>query len=99
MARLSGQALADKSKRELGEAVPGGSGDVTQGSLAGEHGQSMHSGPDGVLDALPALRREHAGIDQLVERGTKLTQGRAIRPGSVVRSAVGVLLWHRERGG
>ncbi len=99
MARPSGQALADKGKGELGEAVPGGSGDVTQGSLAGEHGQSVHGGPDGVLDALPALRLEHARIDQFVERGTKLTQGRAIMPGSVVRGAVGVLLRHGERGG
>ena len=47
----------------------------------------------------PALRLEHAGIDQFVERGTKLTQGRAVRPGSVVRSAVGVLLRQGERGG
>ena len=78
MARPSGQAFADKGKGELGEAVPGGSGDVTQGSLAGEHGQSVHRGPDGVLDAVAALRLEHPGDDQLVERGAKLTQGRTV---------------------
>ena len=44
-------------------------------------------------------RVEHAGVDQLVECGAELTQGRAVRPGPVVRSAVGVLLRHGERGG
>ena len=42
---------------------------------------------------------EHAGVDQFVERGAQLTQGRAVRPGPVVRSAVGVLLRQGERGG
>src|SRR5258708_28629985 len=63
----SGQALADEGEGELGKAVPGGSGDVTQGSPAGEHGQSVHGGPDRVLDALPALRLEHARLDQFVD--------------------------------
>ena len=79
--------------------MPGGIGDVAQGSLADEHGQSVHRGPDGVLDAVATLPPEHAGIDQFVECGAKLTQGRAIPPGSVIRSGVGVLLRHGERGG
>jgi hypothetical protein len=37
--------------------------------LAREHGQPVHRGPDGVLDAVAALPPEYAGIDQLVECG------------------------------
>jgi hypothetical protein len=33
----------------------------------------MHAGPDGELDAVAALPRAHAGVDQLVERGAELT--------------------------
>ena len=59
----------------------------------------MHRGPDRVLDAVAALPAEHAGLDQLVQRGAELTQRRAVPPGAVVTNAVGVLLRHGERGG
>ena len=51
--------------------------------------------------SMPSRRRgcEHAGLDQLVERGAQLTQRRALLPGLPVRGAVGVLLRNRERGG
>jgi hypothetical protein len=52
----------------------------------------VYRGPDGVLDAVAALAAEHAGVDQLVEHGAELAQGRAVRPGPVVRRAVEVLL-------
>src|SRR5258707_1306346 len=93
------QALADEGEGELFEVMPGGIGDVAQRSLPGEHGQPVHGGPDGVLDAVAGLPAEHAGVDQLVEYGAELTQGCAVLPGPVVRSAVGVLLWQGERGG
>ena len=51
--------------------------------------------------SMPSRRRrvEHAGVDQLVERGAQMTQGRALLPGPAVRGAVGVLLRQGERGG
>jgi len=52
-----------KVRGELVEAVPGGVGDIAQGALPGEHGQPVHRGPDGVLDAVAALPPEHAGVD------------------------------------
>ena len=58
----------------------------------------MHRGPDGVFDAVAAPPAEHAGLDQFVEGGAELTQGRAVPPGRVVWGAVGVLLRHGERG-
>ena len=54
-----------------------GSGDVAQGPLPGEYCQPVHRGPDGVFDAVAAPPVEHAGVDQLVERGAQMTQGRA----------------------
>jgi hypothetical protein len=33
----------------------------------------VYFGPDAELDAVAALRAEHAGVDQLVERGPELT--------------------------
>src|SRR6516164_982549 len=63
------QALLDEGAGELLEAMAGGVGDVAQGPLPGEHGQPVHHGPDGVLDAVAAPPVEHAGVGQLVERG------------------------------
>jgi len=59
----------------------------------------VHRGPDGVFDAVAALPVEHARVDQFVERGAQMAQGRALLRGPAVRSAVGVLLRYRERGG
>ena len=58
--------------------MPGRVGDVAQRPRPGEHRQPVHRGPDRVLDAVAPLPAEHAGLDQLVECGAKLTQGRAI---------------------
>ena len=41
----------------------GGIGDIAQGSLPGEYGQSVHCGPDGVFDAIAALSVEDPGVD------------------------------------
>ena len=79
--------------------MPGGIGDIAQRPFPGEHGQPVHRGPDGVLDAVAALPVQHAGIDQLVEYGAQLTQGCAVQPGPVVRLVVGVLPWQGESGG
>jgi carbonic anhydrase len=76
----------------------GGVGNVAQRPRPGQHGQPVHRGPDGVLDAGAAPAVQHAGVDQLVERVAQLIQGRAVRPGPAVRSPVGVLLRYRERG-
>jgi hypothetical protein len=40
-------------------------------------------------NSMPSRRRrsEHAGVDQLVEHGAEVIQGRAVRPGPVVRGA------------
>jgi hypothetical protein len=78
--------------------VQRGVGDVAQRARPGEHRQTVHRRPDRVLDAVAALRAEHAGHDQFVECGAKLAQRRAIRPGPVVWQAVSVLLRHGERG-
>src|SRR5580693_3210772 len=80
------QALVDEGEGELREMMAGGSGDVTQGPLPGEYRQPVHRGPDGVFDAVAAPPVEHAGVDQLVERGAQIPQGRALLPGPVVRS-------------
>jgi hypothetical protein len=69
--------------------MAGGIGDVAQGPLPGEHCQPVHRGPDRVLDTVAALRAEYAGVDQLVERGAELTQGRAVLPRRVVGNSVG----------
>ena len=53
--------------------LAGGIRDVAQGPLPGEYCQSMHRGPDGVFDAVAAPPVEHAGVDQLVERGAQMT--------------------------
>jgi SAM-dependent methyltransferase len=95
----SAQPCADEGEGEFLEVMPGGIGDVAQGSWAGEHGQPVHGGPDRVLDAVTALPGEHAGVDQFVEHGAQLAQGRAVPPGPVVRNAIGVLLRQGERGG
>jgi hypothetical protein len=92
------QALADEGEGQLLEVMAGGVGDVAQGPLPGEDGKPVHRGPDGVFDAVAALLVEYAGVDQFVECGAELAQGRAVRPGPVVRSAVGVLLRQGERG-
>ena len=52
--------------------LAGGGGEVAQGALPGEHGHPVHRGPDGVLDAVAAAPVEHAGVDELVERGAEL---------------------------
>jgi len=52
-----------------------------------------------VLDAVATPPVEYAGVAQFVEDRAELTQGRAVRPGPVIRRGVGVLLRHRERGG
>src|SRR5262249_1736562 len=94
----SRQALLDEGADGLLDAMAGGVGDVAQGPLPGEYGQPVHRGPDGVLDAVAAPPIEHAGVNQFVERGAQLTQGRAIRPGPAVQGVVGVLPRHGERG-
>src|SRR5216684_253320 len=86
------QALVDEGEGEFLEVMAGGIGDVTQGSWPGEYCQPVHCGPDGVFDAVAAPPLEHAGVDQFVERGAQMTQGRAVLPGPAVRGAVGVLL-------
>jgi energy-coupling factor transporter ATP-binding protein EcfA2 len=93
------QGLADEGGGELLEVAAGGVGELAQGPLPGEHGQPVHRGPDGVLDARAALPAEHAGVGQFVEDGAELIQGRGVLPGPAVGSAVGVLVGQGERGG
>src|SRR5262249_26456633 len=73
------QALLDEGGGELLEVMAGGVGDVAQGPLPGEHGQPVHRGPDGVLDAVAAPPVEDAGVGQFVERGAQVIQGHAVR--------------------
>ena len=58
----------------------------------------MHRGPDGVLDAVTAPPVEHPGVNQFVERGAELAQGRAVLLGPGIRGVVGMPLRYRERG-
>ena len=79
--------------------VAGRAGLVAQRPRPGQHGQPVHRGPDGVLEARAAQPGQQAGLGQFVERGAQLTQRRAFRPGPAVRCAVRVLPRDRERGG
>jgi hypothetical protein len=40
--------------------------------LAGQYGQSVHGGPDGIFDPGAALCVEHASVDEFVEYRTEL---------------------------
>src|SRR4051812_43421257 len=90
LARASRQACLDEGARDLLEVMAGDAGGVTQRALAGEHGQPVHRGPDGVLDPGAALPGQDAGVGQLVEYGAQLIQGQGVRPALGARIAVGV---------
>ena len=75
------------------------SGSSRRGPLPGEHGQPVHCGPDGVLEAGAALPAEHAGVGQFTEDRAELIQGQGVLPGPAVGCVVGVLAGHDERGG
>jgi hypothetical protein len=78
--------------------TPLGVGSITQGAFSGKHGQPVHRGPDGVLDAVAAAPVEHADVNQLVERRAELAQGRSVRSRSRARGLIGMLLRQGERG-
>src|SRR5215469_15328038 len=84
------QGLADEGGGELLEVTAGGVGELAQRALPGEHGQPVHRGPDGVLDAVAALPVEHAGVGQFVEDRAELVQGQRVWPGPAAGSAVAV---------
>src|SRR5437763_7264975 len=68
------QPLLDEGEDALVEVLAGSGGDVAQRPLAGQHGQPVHGGPDGVLDAVAALPAEHAGVDHFVQGGAELAK-------------------------
>ena len=93
----SGQAFVDKGEGELVEATGG----WRRGRRAAAPGPASTASPctvDQIGYSMPSRRSpaQHAGLDQLVERGAELAQRRAVRPGPVVRGAVGVPLRQRR---
>ena len=94
----SSQCFVDEGEGALLEAVPGGGGASRRGPCPVSTASPCTVDQMGY--SMPSRRAvEHARVDQLVERGAKMTQGRAVLPGSVVRGVVGVRLRQRERGG
>jgi hypothetical protein len=72
--------------------IAGGAGEVAQGSLHCEDLPSLAPWTRWVFDAVAATPSQHAGVVQLVDRGSHVTQRGEFLTGRTLEGAVVMLL-------